>query len=231
MPRTKEEFDKWFRDSGGDPWGYDGSFVRERLKSSLDFIKRHVPSSFSGLFVEIGAFNGDFTCMLANEFPASRILANDISEVALDQAQEKAGHFINVEFDLSDLASFRLRHGHDADQIVLVVMEALYYLPHGERSAALSRLLAELRSPLTFISGPIQGANYFNERRLTDMMKDNKFRCADISVLNYTDAFRDKLDHTSLRLGRALMLRRLNLDPGYRGKYGRQVIYCYKSTV
>lgn len=227
MPRTKEEFDQWYKEKGGDPWGYEGDFVQSRLTRSVVFMQRRMMPDFDGAIVEIGAFNGDFTKRLAEAFPRASILANDISEVALDQARAKAGGYSNVAFDLSDLSEFVLPASLRGRKIVLTILEALYYLRHEERGPALKRLLEEAGRPLTYISGPIQGDNYFDDRGLADLFASFGYERVDLDVLNCTDEFRELLSGKP-DAEIAEMYRRLETDEAYRKQYGRQVAYCFE---
>ncbi len=68
MVRTKEEFDKWYNDNYGDPWGYKGWVIKKRLESSMELIKRNISKDYYGAIYELGGFNGDFTKLLAEYF-------------------------------------------------------------------------------------------------------------------------------------------------------------------
>lgn len=229
--RTKEDFDKWFSSAGGDPWGYAGDFVQHRLDRSLEFVRECVPSSFQGAFIELGAFNGDFTFRLADAYPSCRVVANDISEVALAQARVKAGGFPNVSFDLSDLAAFR-RPPEAADApIVLLIMEALYYLGRDEQPVALNRLIGELGRPIVFLSGPVRGDDVsdssINESGLVDLFRIQGYGAPAVRVLNWTDELRT-LTSGNTTEEHAETARRLDDDFEFRQLYGRQVMYCFK---
>lgn len=223
MPRTQQEFDKWFAESGGDPWHYDSPFVTDRLQRSLIFIKRHLSPRFRGLFVEIGAFNGAFSARLAPAFPRSIIIANDISGIAIQQAREATCKFKNVVFDQSDMMSFRMPEMTPRRDSALLLMETLYYLPQDERPEAIRHLIATVRPKTIFVSGPIQGDKYFNEKALIEQFRAESFTLKGISVLNTTDEFRalppKKQSHRMLK------------RPNFRQKYGRQVMYCFRPSL
>ncbi|HZV20515.1 MAG TPA: class I SAM-dependent methyltransferase [Hyphomicrobiales bacterium] len=218
MPRTQEEFDKWFSEAG-DPWHYDGAFVIDRLRNSLSFIQRYIAPGFEGAFVEIGAFNGAFSSLLAEAFPTSLIIANDISEVAIQQARQATAKHRNILFDRSDMASFRTPEAVHGRERVLLLMESLYYLHHEERADAIRHLLATVRPTMAFVSGPIQGDRYFTENELIKQFEINEFFCSGISVLNTSDEFRSlpqsQQDPKSLK------------KAAVRRKYGRQVMYRF----
>ena len=223
MPRTQQEFDEWFAESGGDPWHYDSPFVTDRLQKSLSFIQRYLSARFAGAFVEIGAFNGAFSERLAGAFPYSLVIANDISEIAIQQAREATSKYNNVVFDRSDMMSFALPEGGHRRERILLLMESLYYLPHEERVAAIRHLLAVVQPKLIFVSGPIQGDRYFSEKGLVAQFRAENFILKGVSVLNTTDEFRalppKKQNHRMLK------------EPSFRQKYGRQVMYCFRPSL
>ncbi|MEP7210515.1 MAG: class I SAM-dependent methyltransferase [Alphaproteobacteria bacterium] len=229
--RTKEEFDTWFSSHGGDPWGYAGDFVQSRLDRSLAFVRQQVPAAYANAFVELGAFNGDFTARLAGSFPSSRIIANDISQVAIAQAREKAGGFPNVGFDISDLSSFEAPDEIKGIPITLLIMECLYYLGRDEQGPALERLVETLHRPLTFISGPAQGdnvsASFLSETTLVAIMEKQGYAAPEVRVLNWTDELRTLMGGKSDEEHAATAIR-LDTDQEFRMRYGRQVIYCFK---
>ena len=41
--RTKEDFEKWYAEHGGDPWGYEKAYVKKRLFASIDFVRLYAP--------------------------------------------------------------------------------------------------------------------------------------------------------------------------------------------
>ena len=72
---TKQDFDKWFRESNGDPWGYGSKIVKIRFNKSIDFLKQHL--SQDDIIMECGCFKGQFTKKLATNFSKNRIIAFD----------------------------------------------------------------------------------------------------------------------------------------------------------
>src|SRR5690242_11771703 len=100
-PRTENDFQEWFSKLG-DPWGCDKPAVQQRYKNSLRFIKKHL-GNFSGIFVELGAFDGRFSAQLHKEFPEARLVINDISEYALQLAKVRVPQGTFIKGDLLNL--------------------------------------------------------------------------------------------------------------------------------
>jgi SAM-dependent methyltransferase len=192
MGQTAEEFDAWYRRSGGDPWGLDSRQTdKRRLRSTLNFIERHVGSGFSGRFVEMGCFHGRFTEMLARKFPNVRILANDISNVALDEAKRRLAPFSTISFMTGDLGSIvvdRLACGPD----ILLLLECIYYMSMEEREDAVIRLAAMLSPSSIFISAPMTGAPYFTAVSIKKMFDRTNYRPVDHRVLTWRNWLRSK---------------------------------------
>lgn len=183
-PRTKEEFDKWYNESGGDPWHYYSSGIKSRLKNSLDFILNFIPRDFKGTLVELGAFNGDFTKLLCSSFKNADIIANDISEVAINIAKGKINNCTNVTFVLKDLLNFNSNDVSTKKEIVLLLLECLYYLKPGEREEAISTFKKEFPESVIFLSAPITGSHYFTEEKLLEIMENNNYKLIAHKVLN-----------------------------------------------
>ena len=149
MRPSKEAQDRYFREHGLDPWGYDNPFVRDRLAASLAFIQKFVPPDFGGTFAEIGAFNGQFTRMLAKAFPKATIAASDI----VCAPWETAGPFPGkVRFQWCDMEDFKMPEA--PGPTILLLLECLYYVPEEERGVAAKAILAETRPSQIFVSGP-----------------------------------------------------------------------------
>jgi SAM-dependent methyltransferase len=220
VPRTQQEFDKWFAESGGDPWHYDSPFVTDRLQKSLSFIQRYLSRSFQGTFIEIGAFNGAFSARLAEAFPHSLVIANDISEIAIQQARETTLKYNNIVFDRSDMMNFKMPNGKDRHERALLLMESLYYLPLEERPGAIRHLLTAVQPKMIFVSGPIHGDRYFSEESLIEEFRGNGFILSGVSILNMTDEFRS--------LPNPPRLPKFWGKQAFRRKYGRQVMYRFR---
>jgi hypothetical protein len=184
MARTPQDFDDWFRKAGGDPWGYGSAFVQDRLDASLRFIGRHVNPNFSGTFIEIGAFNGEFTKRIAAKFPDALISASDISPMAVEMARTAVNGFQNVRLGCADMATFELPAGV-VQPVNLLLLDCIYYLPEAERGPALEHLTRVIGPSDVFVSCPITGDPYPTERNLLRQFKKLRYRCAGAEVLNY----------------------------------------------
>ena len=161
---NRESLEALFASKGRDPWGYEAASIQGRLRDSAAFIAAHVPKKFAGQFIEIGAFNGAFTKVLREKFPRAAICVNDITPVALDQAREALRGYQGIDFvesDLMDLSPERTKTGER--QVVLLLLECLYYMGVAEREQAVGKLIASYPHASVAISGPITGPPYFTE--------------------------------------------------------------------
>lgn len=184
-PRTKEEFDNWYSESGGDPWNYQSRNIKRRLSDSLKFISKFIDKDFTGNIIELGAFTGDFTLLLAGHFPNAQIYANDISDAALKKAKEKAADCSNIIFLQKDLLEFdNSSIKNSTKKNILLLLECLYYLNGNEREPAVENLINNFPNSDIFISAPIIGGNYFTEELLSEMMGRNNYYLQSFRVLN-----------------------------------------------
>lgn len=193
-PRTSEDFDIWFKKSG-DPWGYGGKPIQERLKRTIKFLKKHLGKNFSGNFIEIGAYDGSFTKLLGYNFPQSKIVVNDISGVALDRAKDTiSSHpqlISRTEFLLKDSLKINDKdfsesflHVNEKPPIILF-LECLYYINKTEeRAYCLDNLVTLFPGAHVVISSPITGPPYFTEEELLLLLKQVGYVVSAIEILN-----------------------------------------------
>lgn len=225
-------------------WDYESPFVKDRLDKSIQFIRRFVPPDFSGSFFEPGAFNGQFTYLLAGSFASATIHASDISEDSIASARANVGH-PNVQFSCADIASLQPPRGSPEPRILLL-LECIYYMPEPERREALKHLVTVLDRPDVFISFPITGGKYPTEQWIMKQMRRLRYRRDGLLVLNYSDEFRRKVETqlyetvTKILPERYLIHRNnicislqdffikgLHWSAHHRRKYARQVIYRF----
>ncbi len=185
-PRTASDFDRWFTEAGGDPWGYRGRQIARRLDASCGFIAKSIGNRFSGCFLELGAFNGSFTTRLLSRFPHATICVNDISSVAIDMARRRIGDKARVRYFRSDFcmlsrSEFRIP---PSLPVIVLMLECLYYLEPIERSRCLDSLGREFVDSSVFVSTPITGRPYFTEGALLRLFRERNFTLADFAVLN-----------------------------------------------
>lgn len=234
-------------------WDYESPFVRDRLDASLRFVQRFVPPEFDGIFVEIGAYNGDFTRRLLGAFPSAGVAASDISDAAWPPA-------FPVQLQTADMLSVTTPPECATRPTILLMLECLYYLPQKERELAVHRLVTML--PVlqwAFVSGPLSDpVRYFDESWLVATFADAGLALSDLSPLNTNSAFISQfswnedwvinlLPHLSPVLGdryrrlqsvraeklnrlEAKARKRLATDAAYRKKYAHQVIYAFNKT-
>jgi hypothetical protein len=185
-PRTAEEFDEWFHQSGGDPWNYSSPSIQARLKASRDFLCRTVRSEFEGTIVELGAFDGSFTVLLREAFPLADICVVDISAMAIEKAQRKVGPCERVRYyvqDFLEVTCDRLRIMQD-NEIVILMLECLYYLKEGERQQCIEGFRREFPQSLVVISVPVTGGHYFTEASLLQLFGKARYTLRDFKILN-----------------------------------------------
>jgi hypothetical protein len=180
--RTKEDFEKWYAEHGGDPWGYEKAYVKKRLFASIDFVRLFTPRSYEGNFIEFGAFKGDFTCLLASNFPESTVYANDISEMSLNEAKQRKEKFSNILFYEHDMLCFDEKD-YPQDNTIILLLECLYYLDEAERRIMLHKLKTHFPESAIVISGPITGTPYFTEEGITRLFDELGYARKGIKVL------------------------------------------------
>jgi SAM-dependent methyltransferase len=174
MARTAEEFDRWFVESGGDPWG---------IASAGQVAGGRRPAQI----VEFGMFHGDFTRRLSRVFPTAAIEASDISPVAVARARE-LGLGGNVAASVGDMITIPL--GRPGGECWVFLLECLYYLNPEERLPALQRILDILAPELVFISAPITGGAYFTEPALIQLADQCGYRLSAASPVSFRGVLR-----------------------------------------
>ena len=219
--RTKQDFDKWFSDNNGDPWNYKSYEVVERLSTTMFFLKKKIEKK-QYTFIEFGAYNGDFTRHLLNNFEDSSIYVNDISEVAIDQAKKNIGNDPRVKYIVSDMLEF------DAGAVVengtekiILLIECLYYITEPERALFIERNKKNFPNCKLFISCVITGGKYFTEPDLLSLLKKNDYKLKGIKTLNFRRSFNFEI------LRRMISFASNYISP-LRRHYAKQVIYYFE---
>ena len=216
-PRTQEDFDQWFRSSGGDPWGYGHPQIVERIRLSLSFLRRQLGAAFDGRILEFGAFDGSLTAPLAAMFPGCRILANDISSEAVRQLTTRTAGLPNVSAWCGDMLSFA---GHvpaatGDEQVAILLLECLYYLPADEQLLLLQRLRSAFPGASLFVSAPMAGGAYYTERQLVDLLREAGYTVAGLEILNFA----------KMPPAPAISRRLMRYSSYFRSRYAGQVLY------
>jgi len=192
--RTKKDFDKWFRESKGDPWGYDSELVNIRFNKSIDFLTQHI--SQNDVILECGCFKGQFTKSLATNFSENKIIAFDISEYAIEHAKEKVD-FKNVSFFDADILkinnSWVGEHCADGENSCVVMMEVLYYLDYEDRKQCVKMLSEEFPKSKIVISTPIVGNKYFSEESLIELFSAYRLVSSEVVSLKRNFLFLNKV--------------------------------------
>lgn len=182
--RTKEDFDKWFLDNNGDPWGYESKNIKNRIQNTFKELVNRVPASFDGGLIEFGAFNGSFTYLLAQHYSKAQIVCNDISEVAILKAKAKLEPFNNIDFVVCDFLSIDKHIAYLLhSQKIILLLECLYYLNDDERKQVIDKVYS-MNPQYVFLSAPIWGGKYFTEDALNDLLNTKDYCIVHSKVLN-----------------------------------------------
>jgi SAM-dependent methyltransferase len=129
----QEHFDAMFEVS--DPWNYTSPYETKKYEQTFSLL-----SGKYGRVLEVGCAEGLFTERLA--VIADKLVAVDISQVALSRAMERLAGSSNVEFRHADIFNEEIVGEYD----LIVCSEIFYYVPDvGALRAVLGRLLRALR--------------------------------------------------------------------------------------
>lgn len=146
---SADVFHRRYAQSETDAWGYLGSAAHEhRCSLILDLL----PSASAGTTLEVGCAEGFITKSLAQRF--DRVIACDLSDIAVDRARRYCSDAPNVEFHAQDIRSGIPAH----DVQVCLVSDVLYYLSARE----ISSFAIELASRMS-ASGQMVFANEWNK--------------------------------------------------------------------
>ena len=212
--RTKEEFDNWFKSSNGDPWHYDQNMVKDRIARSIAFIQLNTVQSFKGTIIEFGAFNGDFTIPLANYFYNAKIIANDISSLAVQKIRQKSKELTNVTIFECDMLDYFSRHHSNGEnnESIILLLECLYYLNNEEQYDFLKKINNSIKTPVIYFSAPFSDQqSYYEENNLLGIFRDMGFEPKKFEIISlkfyprftrffffmskYSKALRNKMAH------------------------------------
>jgi SAM-dependent methyltransferase len=118
-----------------DPWGYSGNQISERRRQ---LILEILPLRRFQSLLEIGCAAGWMTSALENR--ADKIVAIDISHVALDHARARCRGFSNIQFARLDILTEPLPGVFDC----IICAGVLPYVPAKAQNPVRDRLLASL---------------------------------------------------------------------------------------
>ena len=135
-PYDRHHFERMFAERQ-DPWSYATPYETLKYEQTLEM----VPADRPARALELACAEGRFTALLAPR--VGRLVASDISEVALNRARERCAAHDNVEYVRMDLLKDPLPGRFD----LIVCSEVLYYLPDRDALARIARKLAEGLEP------------------------------------------------------------------------------------
>jgi peptidoglycan/xylan/chitin deacetylase (PgdA/CDA1 family) len=101
-----------------DPWNYGSAYEQEKYDRTIELL----PKSGIERALELACAEGRFTRLLAPH--VGNLIATDISQVAVERAQNRCREFGNIEFSRLDLISDELPGELD----LIVCSEVLYFL-------------------------------------------------------------------------------------------------------
>lgn len=130
-PLSAAHFDAVFAQR--DPWSYSSPYERRKYEQTLALL----PDGHIGHLLELACAEGHSTADLAHR--ADRVVATDISPLALERARERCSELDNVEFRLHDLFAEELPGRFD----VVVCSEVLYFARSLEALHDTCRRIAE----------------------------------------------------------------------------------------
>ena len=136
MLSTRHEFEAEFA-RAANPWRYDTPYEQRKYEQTLALI----PEGKIGRALELACAEGHFTSRLANR--VDRLLATDISEIALERASQRCRDFDNIEFRTLDLARDPLDGPYD----LIVCSEVLYYVGDIHALRALAKRITKALVP------------------------------------------------------------------------------------
>jgi SAM-dependent methyltransferase len=182
--RTSEEFDKWYIENNGDPWGYESKGIISRLDKTFKHVSKTLKQDYTGTIIELGAFNGAFTKYLANHYKNAQIICNDISEEAINQAKAKLEYCNNIDFIVCDMLSISKILANKVTDNVFLLLESIYYLPCEEREYVIQKIY-NLNPKYIFLSAPIYGGGkHYMENEIIDLLKYKNYKLHSVKVLN-----------------------------------------------
>jgi peptidoglycan/xylan/chitin deacetylase (PgdA/CDA1 family) len=121
--------------SSKNPWEYDNLYEQTKYEQTLDLLGNRKISTA----LELACAEGFFTQLLASR--VDTLVATDISETAVQRAQEACSEFDNISFRQLDLIEDQIHGKFD----LIVCSEVLYYF---ESRRTLSKLAAKLSEHL-----------------------------------------------------------------------------------
>jgi peptidoglycan/xylan/chitin deacetylase (PgdA/CDA1 family) len=133
---TRHDFEALFA-ADSDPWKYTTEYERIKYGETLELL----PPGPIDSAIELGCAAGHFTAMLAPQ--VRRLVAADISAVALDAARERCREFDNIEYRQVDVGSDDLPGQFD----LVVCSEMLAYTADRRGFPAVAARLASSLRP------------------------------------------------------------------------------------
>lgn len=93
-------------------YGYKDKFVRYKIVQRVKGLKKEIPQSKANI-LEIGCGTGEYTKLLAINFPKSKIYAFDISKEMIKEAKKKCKGMTNVRFFVDNAYKTKIKMKFD----------------------------------------------------------------------------------------------------------------------
>lgn len=126
---------------GRDPWLYDSPYEARKYAQTLELALAHAPRRA----LELACAEGHFTERLAGH--VERLVAADISALAIERAAERCRHFPHATFRRADLFDPELVRAVDGRYDLVTCCEVLYYAASRAAVRALGERIASLLAP------------------------------------------------------------------------------------
>jgi len=122
-----------------DPWGYETSpYEQQKYQKTLEALSSRKPYERA---LEVGCSIGVFTERLAASGIAAEIVALDLSQAALERAEERLSRFANVRLRRADITRDDLGGSYD----LIICAEVLFYLGVEQRQRVREAFINALR--------------------------------------------------------------------------------------
>lgn len=179
---TREWFESQYDTSSDDPWGLDWRpSQRFRYETMLAALQRVAgPDWAPARIIDVGCATGAFTARLSTlgRCGAVSVMGVDIAESAVARARAR---YPAIPFERMSLDECAPRFAASAD--LVTCLEVLYYLPEGQRAAALRMLRGMLRpGGMLLVSSMIAHRPYMSLAELRTLV-ESELPVVDAGVL------------------------------------------------
>lgn len=157
-----------------DPWWFSWRATQQyRYSVYLKMLDHFFKNKKGKKVFDIGCAQGDFTYMLYKTQNFSEVVGADISQRAIDRANERFTNSKGLSFIRKTLPDIPFEK---ASLSLICMLEVIYYIPHRQRLLALSNAHKSLeKDGLLFLSTNL-GKNYFEEEEFKQLVTNAGFK-------------------------------------------------------